>query len=622
MKSFIDNDLKEQIRNLGLNPNDPSFLQNPIYSKIKNKRFIMGKLGAVTYDYYIKKNWFKNEIIKQNQGRFDIGASKTSESVSLTLLIDEICQEALDSNENDEALYNPDNVRRKLVGNPSGIRNKLKNKIAFDLNNYKDQEFEKLKLLKLLYSIEKNKKNKINITSLLSYLSLENVEKEIIGDYSVHGEIITELLSEIRIDLDESFHKIAFDTIWLIVTQWNEKLLQVSKISRMPYDKSVRIHELERIKQYMVNLKNRLPDPKMISESNVMEAFYLRIMQLQLLCRTEDINRITRFILESAHTKELLNNKQGYNSDFTIQIIDELGPFIEQHKQKLAKIVYQKNTITDSEISTISKWAKHVPTLLDSFKKQMHTVHEQPLSPLFIISCLQEILLSETLRKGDDEYEFKNDYYLSDRKGRALHPTLDKMTNNISVEEALELVWVTKIARRMHANLGVLDEHLLIKDIETLANEFIAIIAKLPDLETMLCWNEFLLSQVIVAENAPILNYAGIFDNIIRKETGYSCRLHSMGMFQYFDITQVANILINTFLMQVKQHIHLRESKHTKDKRILPIEIDEQRFIAIYAFDDNLRYLIIHNFLPIRSDDEIELMKKVGLGKFVDNISL
>lgn len=39
MKSFFDNELKEEIWGRGLNPNDPSFMQDPLYSKIKNKKF-------------------------------------------------------------------------------------------------------------------------------------------------------------------------------------------------------------------------------------------------------------------------------------------------------------------------------------------------------------------------------------------------------------------------------------------------------------------------------------------------------------------------------------------------------------------------------------------------------
>lgn len=606
--------LKEELQKRGLNPNDPTFLDDPRYNEIKNMKIISGKLGTITYDYYIRSNWFKEGLSQLKRGRFDIGAKRDDGPINMAKLIDEICQEAIDNGEEDEAAYSTENIRRKLIGSPSGIRHNLKTKIAFDLNGYHNQEFEKLKLLKLLYSIEKRQKGKINITSLLSFLSLENVDKGFIGDQSVHGEIITELLSEIRFEIDESFHQTVLDAIVTIAMMWNKKLLEVAKISKMPHHKDVRIYELKRIKQYLINLKNRLPEPQIVSESNVMEAFYLRVMQLQELCRTEDVNRITDFILNSTHTKEMLGKKQRLNPEFMNQVIIDLESFIQQHAQKVTEAVYQKDDVTDSEISNIVKWSTYVPTLLNNYNKQVYAEERRNLSCFFLVSCLQEIMLSETLKKGDDEYEFKNNHYGSDRKGRGLHSNLKKMKKNIFVEEALELIWVGKVERRMYANQNLLEEYLLIQEIGILVNEFIGIIAKLPDLETMFYWNDFLISQIIVAEKAPIINYAGIFDNIIRENTGYSCELHSMRMFQYFD--NYANELTTIFLKEVVKHIQLSKSGYTRDKQIMNIKIQDEAFIVVYAFDRNHRLLIIHNFMPIMADDEIELSNKAGLEKF------
>lgn len=617
MKNFNDWYLKEELKKRGLNPDNQSFLDDPRYNKIKNTQFIAGNLGAMTYDYYIRRNWFKNDNSKLKKGRFDIGAIRDEKPISLAQLIEEISQEAIKNEEKEEAAYNTENIRRKLIGNTSGIRHKLKSKLGFDLNSYSNnQEFEKLKLLKLLYSIEKRQKGRINITSLLSYLSLENVDKGIIGEPSKYGEIITELLSEIRLELEESFHRTALDTIVTIAESWNEKLLKVAKISRMPHYKDIRICELKRIKQYMVNLKNRLPEPQMVSESNVMQAFYLRVMQLRQLCRTEDINRVSGYILNSTQTKELLNSKQQFNPELMNQVIFDLELFMQLEAQQVTELVYQKDNVTVSEISNVVEWVRHIPKLLESFNKQVHTKGVQHLSYLFLVSCLQEIMLSETLKKGDDEYEFKNNHYGSDRKGRVLLSNLKKLTKNFSVEEALELIWIVKIERRMHANQGLLEEYLLIQEIGTIANEFIEIIAKLPDIETMFCWNEFLLSQIIVAEKAPILNYAGIFDNIIREKTGYSCDLRSMRMFQYFDINSVANELTSIFLKEVSKHIQLSKSRYTRNKQIMTIKLQDENFFVVYTFDKNLRRLIIHNFIPEIADDEIELRKKAGLEEF------
>ncbi|MEY9974981.1 hypothetical protein ABH966_005399 [Lysinibacillus sp. RC46] len=616
MKKFTDFYLKEELQKRGLNPNNPEFLDDPRYNEIKNMKIISGKLGAITYDYYIRSNWFKDGITKLKQGRFDIGAKRDEAPINMAKLIDEICQEAIDNGEEDEAAYSTENIRRKLIGSPSGIRHNLKTKIAFDLNDYHNQEFEKLKLLKVLYSIEKRQKGKINITSLLSYLSLENVDKRIIGDQSVHGEIITELLSEIRLELDESFHKTVLDAIVKIVMMWNKKLLEVAKISKMPHHKDVRIYELIRIKQYLINLKNRLPEPQIVSESNIMEAFYLRVMQLQELCRTEDVNRITDFILNSTHTKEMLGKKQRLNPEFMNQVITDLESFIQQQAQKVTEAVYQKDNVTDSEISNIVKWSTHVPTLLNSYNKQVYAEERQNLTCFFLVSCMQEIMLSETLKKGDDEYEFKNNHYGSDRKGRGLHSNLKKMNKNILVEEALELIWVGKVERRMYANQDLLEEYLLIQEIGRLANEFIGIIAKLPDLETMFYWNDFLLSQIIVAEKAPILHYTAFFNSIIREKTGYSCESHSARMFQYFDNINIANNITNIFLNEVAKDIQLSKSGYTRDKQIMNMKIEDEAFIVVYAFDRNPRRLIIHNFMPIMADDAIELGNKAGLEKF------
>jgi len=102
---------------------------------------------------------------------------------------------------------------------------------------------------------------------------------------------------------------------------------------------------------------------------------------------------------------------------------------------------------------------------------------------------------------------------------------------------------------------------------------------EVPDLGTMGLWNEFLLSQIIVNENMPIVLAAGEFDRIVTNMTGLSCELRSMRLFSYFTGEAETVAITKTILREI-------ESAMWRP----PAGLDELRFMKLRMFG-NTYYL-------------------------------
>ncbi|MFS0558582.1 hypothetical protein [Brevibacillus sp. 179-C9.3 HS] len=613
MKKFFDDMLKTRLRKLEIDPDDPSFLEDPRYDRIRNEK-VKYKYGFVTLDYYIRKEWFPVVDPVEECGQFAPESRWDGREIMSKDLIAEIRHETK-SQCTDWRKYDDENIKNKLFGT-SGLRENLKRRVGFDTEPYRQrQTFEEFQLLKILYQIEKHHSDKVNVTKLLGDLSLENVDRSILGERSVHGHVVTQLLTEVQLAIEPRFPVIANQTIIALTMAWNEKLLQIAAITRTKHPKHFRVAELKRILDYATLLLDRLDDPQPVSDNRLLESFYLRVLQLQQIARTHDIDRVTSFVAGSRQTEDL-GKQEVRPIPFIPHEITDAAEFVRENMDDIAPLVYPNELITKKLRQRLLKQATAVPELLDLYNKQKVSFHPQALTPLFLISCLQEIALSNSMDKGDDEYEFKNEYYLADGKPRTLTSALKNMTTQLDVEEAFQLVWTTKLERRIYANQELLDEYLLLLNIGTVCNRMIQKTMQVPDLVTMRVWNEFLLSQMIVNEYIPIVLAAGEFDRIVTKVTGLSCDLRTMRLFSYFTGSAEAVAITNTILREIESALR-RPPTGPDELRYMKLRMFGDSYCLVYSIDAVRRTFVLRLFMPETSDEYCALMAKAGLGKFV-----
>ncbi|KOR89227.1 hypothetical protein [Paenibacillus solani] len=616
MQKFFDDMLKKRFRDHGLDPDEPSLLGDPRYGEFKNEKVYFNQI-FVTLDYYIRQEWFPNVAAAGMRGRFDPQAKWDGKPVNANDLIEEIRLETFNELAgtpwDDEPKYDYENIKNKLFGT-SGLRDNLKQRVGFDTAPYRQfQKYEELKLLKILYRTEKHHSEKVNITKLLGDLSLEIVDRSVLGETSVHGQIVTELLTQVHLAIEQRFPASANQAIIDLTMAWNEKLLQIGALTHSPRPKEVRMAELQRIQDYGKRLLERLDEPQPVSDKNLLESFYLRVLQLKQIARTHDIDRVTNFIASSKQTEDL-RKQEVRPMPFPPSVITDAVTFVREHMNAVAPFIYPGEQITEKHRRFLLKQATAVPELLAQYNKQK-IGDQQELTTLFLLSCLQEIELSHSLIEGDDEYAFKNEYYLADGKPRTLTSVFKKMTKQMNVEEVFQLVWTIKLERRINANLGRLDEYLLLVDIGTVCNQMIKKTMQLPDLGTMHVWNEFLLSQMIVNETVPIVLAAGEFDRIITQMTGLSCDFRTMRLFSYFTSEAISGALTQPIVRKIE--LAMRQPR-PEDLQVMKFTLFEEEFLLGFSIDLARRTFVLRFFMPRTNNEECTLMANAGLGKFVN----
>ncbi|MEE4580544.1 hypothetical protein [Paenibacillus polymyxa] len=616
MQKFFDDMLKKRFRDHGLAPDEPSLLDDPRYGEFKNEK-VYYKHILVTLDYYIRQEWFPNAAASGMLGRFDPQAKWDGKPVNANDLIEEIRFETFNEIAgtpwDDEPKYDCDNIKNKLFGT-SGLRDNLKQRVGFDTTPYRQfQKYEEFKLLKILYRTEKHYSDKVNITKLLGDLSLEIVDRSILGETSVHGQVVTELLTQVHLAIEQRFPARANQAIINLTMAWNEKLLQIGALTRSPRPKEVRMAELQRIRDYGKLLLERLDEPQPVSDKDLLESFYLRVLQLKQIARTHDIDRVTDFITGSKQTKNL-SKQQIRTMPFPHSVITDAVTFVREHMNAIAPFIYPEVKITKKHRQFLLKQATAVPELLALYNKQK-IGDKQELTTLFLLSCLQEIELSHSLSEGEDEKAFKNEYYLADGKPRTLTSVFKKMTKQMNVEEVFQLVWTIKLGRRINANLGRLDEYLLLVDIGTVCNQMINKTMKVPDLDTMRVWNEFLLSQMIVNETVPIVLAAGEFDRNITQMTGLSCDLRTMRLFSYFTNETISGALTQPIVRKIE--LAMREPR-PEELQVMKFILFGEEYLLGFFIDLARRRFVLQFFMPRTNDEECTLMVNAGLGNFVN----
>lgn len=553
-------------------------------------------------------------ITNDKPARFDVGVSYDGGPLTLEALIEEILMEAEAESPERSMDETTSNIRQKLVGGRSDLRHLLKDRLHYDLNDYgEEQQFEKLKLLKLLFRLEKSYSGKVRITDLLSKTSLENVDKRLIGESSANGSIVTKLQLQLRREVGEVFPDEVEETIVAVASLWHRKLFRVAQIATdRKLEREVSFQELKRIRDDLSRELSTFPSLVGVGDAKVVESFYLRVSQMKQLAKADDLSRAITFLLQSGQTTRLLQENIA-PLELPPLIVTDPKAYVAESIDQLATAVFGRETTGEEKIELIGQ-SVHIESLFEQAVQQGVTgAHD--LNPLFIVSCLQEILMTDGLKKGEDEFEYFNPYYRWNSKAQPLMAVLKKLTKGKKVEEACRLVWIFKVLRRRYANQGFLENYLLQLEIEKLVNDVFGVLAKLPTIDAVYAANQVLGSKIITTLQ-PLSFHTERLRSEVADKTGFNVEWLPMAqcMFQHFENRNDADMLIYIIV----RHILAFQDEDTEDG-IRKIGVQQFHFHAIgeeitmaYAFAEEEKKVTICSFKTVEMDRDRCMMRNAG----------
>lgn len=610
MEQHLNKQVRAKLKNAGLNPDNPSFIHEAAYAPFKHSHFIWTKHGRVTVDYYIWKNWFSKT--KRNQLKlsiFDMGVCKRPQKLTDAMLYREIA---------DQEAGDDESVRQKLIGK-SSIKSKLKEDLNFDLDRFNlSQNYEKLKLLKILYWYEKSPLNpdSVKLISILAHPSMANQDQRLIGKESPYGKALTELKFEVRKEIDESFAlKVADDTI-SIINAWDIAHYNVMHLVNREIPIKDILTELKRIKEDLSSVFNRLELDELtpVYESKIMEAFYLKVHQLDHISRVLDIQKAMSYICYSSHSKKLLAQRHLLPPSFKDLIIDEPESYLNDNLERVTQLAYQKELVTQSEMKYIKRKLERVEVLLEIYNQQRRGADLQRLSLSFLIAALQEILLAEHPDDDDPEAFYRNDFFKSKRNVRTLSSALKNFEKEKSFEEEIfEIIWIAKIERRLYAFRGRLEPYLLSVEISEQINTIVSLLTAVPHLNRMNALHNYFIDQVFLTEQETVGRYQDEFCDAVKRNSGFDCIICTRRVFSLFDDQDTRLFFTHLIINGIKGQYNF--DGWGRDGNIYLANILNHQLVMEINRDE--RKFILHRFMPIVSDTEVELLRKNGLSNLI-----
>lgn len=604
----IATSIKQELLKAGLDFDDNNFINCDKYKDFKNKLFIIDGLDEkVSYDFYIEKYMLSEErLLKMKKGKFDIGVNRdvNKKDITKVSLINEIFEEGYahksEVHINDEEWESKTKamIKQRLYDDESGLIKKLKNRLNFDIKLFDEsQEYSGLKLLKLLYRFEKaeGKSKGENITNILFTPSLENVDNSSAGIIGKYGLLITELKNEVRKEIGVDYERNVRFGIRNICFLWQEMLQMAEKmIFSESISKEQKTEELIRINTQLIQQLKEL-NINYTFDTRLMESFYLKLNQLDQISLLENLSRSTHFLLNSINTQYLLKNDvpQDYKLPF-IRINDFLDYF-KENTRYVTSLVF-KSDITDSDIKRIFENIELVNILYEKYSSRIknydYVGYGSNKTLLFLVSALEEIILTKEKGNNVSENSFKNRYYANERSERTLRSILLNMLQGDSYEEIYDIIWISKIKIRIFWHIGLLKECCLLDQIGLQINDIMCYIFSISNYRDMSKINQLLLDELVITKKHTIGEYEQMFKNDIMNTTGFNCELASKKIFKHFDNDGYKKYLTET----ISDVIRNLSSNPNTNKSICEIVFGEDDYKMNFSVDTQTKIFELNSF--------------------------
>ena len=440
---------------------------------------------------------------------YDIDSKYSDDlKVGLTELSNEILSE-IDVAADENGAIDTNSIYKKLTNpNGSGILDKLKNKLDFDmkkLSNGSDSEtFDMLRILKLLYKLEKSrpKGNKIRITDLLAKPRLANIITTS-SDSKGHAKIFQTLYSQIkRVVEDADFRNNTLNSAnmkWQFITVQAFNHVLSNKAIMYP-DESY--WELYRIKDFLekkvYSKLEQLHIDNSSQQEGVMKTFYNMLACHELLCIESAKIAINQQIKTEVSPEPAYVEKFKKTETISMscsEILEELrkrlsGKTDATHVDYIIDLITYGKGIPKNEVSYYTYAIDHVVPFIRWWCNYLHCEYTGKVSIDWLCVVIQEIV---ECRKN--KTQMSHDYLGYNNTKISIKSALSDPDN---ADPLVVQAWMVRLENRLCLNLGTVELLKIKREIENIIYEIKKIIYSYHNLDDLLFVNDFLIDFVYI----------------------------------------------------------------------------------------------------------------------------
>lgn len=475
------------------------FIDRSIAEIVETEWFTPEKLSLIKENYYGKK------IL------YDYGTLQNNETVSWYRLYEEIMME-----EDKKCLIEKeepkdhDKVKKIIVGSKASIKKTLLNDYGFDIDVYDDEireeKLQKIKLLKILYALKYYPEYNYNILKILKNESLENSiymnGKSRAATVTLRNHLMKEVSKEFRYSLNAIDEEIE---LW---SEFDNKIWNFLISNR---DSPYKYEDLQYITNNLefLNESLKIENIQNVYESNLTEAFYLRLYELEKINLLKDQNSIY---------EQLQVRKRQYkcysisDKDFiTINIVN-VKEYINDNLDEVTKYIFGENTATLADKKNLKKNINNIYTLLEKIW-QHNRIFEIPI--IFLKIAFEEIT-------SDFNEEIKVSYYDNNRSKRTRKSLYKNLEKHTEIPFAYNYYYISSFYERYNFYLDLNNEYEKFYKIKILINKILIKFLKANSLGKFFACSRYFRETNMCLTKFPKKYYIENVNSILYKETGFS----------------------------------------------------------------------------------------------------
>lgn len=432
---------------------------------------------------------------------------------------------------------------------------------GLNINDFDDNS-EKFRLMKFLYGYEYN--NGVRFKSFVEKPTMENADQSHIKHKTRNGEIMNDLKENVAVVIDGNYVAELKQTLYSILLQWEKVLRGLAQI-RGRYSSEIVINELKQLHDRIEPFAKLSEDiPSGEREETLYKQFYLKLCIHEIIGREYDIINV----IENALEYKVNGNKINLDDNIVWIPKDGLQEYCKNNRERLAKLLYNKDKINSNNYRDFDKAAKKACYGINFFWEETGFRSYEKMPEYLLIISIQEVLI------GDMKDRAKNYFYryqTSDQK------TLSAELSSEDTFDKSKLVWIERVKKRVSSWNAPTDVYFWEKKIELLIEKIILQILNSNSIEVIKSKNERYLALInwlaITQEQLQSVR------DIIHVQTGF--RLSSKDSFAeriflgfLWDSEDLREAWIGDFINAMKWQMCLGNKVY---KRLYPLEYENNK---------------------------------------------
>lgn len=501
MYNALKEDVEKFLQSNNVNIHNPNtnYKSSDEYKRIKDTIINIDNACFIPIEEFIEHYLLSDlEVMQTYDSIYDMGNpdiltddQSTDNAVAYEITLMDPSLANIDNSEKDEKVNSIENNLKR----PGGLIDRLKSHLGINLESFdkKDMQYkrERCKILYLFYKLEHTTFSHINILKLLSNPSMENIDMSSVGIHTCYGDIVKTIKDSLEKELAPSKREKIKNTIYNIVSTWQNILKNVQKLMDFFYAENIKCNFENAIQALSVDTKDCEPQSASYSTLSPIEMLYLKIIQLEYTGNEKDIcnvNKIEKNSMHSISPALIVEMKQLYHTHADMQNIEQ---YIYKHALRLSKYVYLSTTVQKEGAKKIRNARGKFSIWLDFCTRTNPSLDIATISnDLQIVSFLQAILLDDSVEKFDYSFYGYQKYF------KHMRQVQSALKNENYVPNALQVYWIRKVIDRWYANLGRYDERIILRKFETAIDTILIEILKQPCLDEMIKMYNYYMDKV------------------------------------------------------------------------------------------------------------------------------